>query len=78
MGCLLSANGTVEARTLYHFPYYSRASLYNPRKPKDYKLNALDDFFRSAFQVAVPNPEKNTAGDVGLPTYHVTAQGWGR
>ena len=78
VGCLLSANGTVEARTLYHFPYYSRASLYNPRKPKDYKLNALDDFFRSAFQVAVPNPEKNTAGDVGLPTYHVTAQGWGR
>ena len=78
VGCLISGQGRVEAKTLYHFPYYSRACLYNPRKPKDYKANVIDDFFRSALQVAVPDPEKNTSIDIGRTTYHVTASGWNR
>lgn len=76
VGCLISGSGSIEAGALYHYPYYSRASLYNPRKPKDYKISAVDDFFRSAFQYAVPDPEKNTALDIGRTTYHVTAEGW--
>jgi len=78
VGCLLSGQGQIRAEALYHFPYYSRASLYNPRKPGEYNLKFIDEFFNSALQVAVPDPQKNTALDVGRTMYHVTATGWNR
>ena len=55
--------------TLYDFPYFSRASLYQPLK----FANRLDE----AAQMRLPQAQASPL-EVGRPIFHTTARGWER
>lgn len=68
VGVVASATGDIQAGTLYHYPYFAAASLFNPAKESD--------IWKAGLQFEVPDPGGNAANDVGVPTYRITAEGW--
>lgn len=78
VGSLLSAHGSITAKNVLYYPYYTRASLPIPSDPAPGTGGWL--------QKAIDHPayggdmygENETPGavDIGLPVQHVTAGGW--
>lgn len=69
VGTLMSMEGNIEARKLYHFPYFSRASLYRPK--------FIDTGWFDMVHFALPQGTEPPL-PVGRPIYTATARGWER
>jgi hypothetical protein len=75
VGALVSRTGSIQSTgLLYFYPYFTRAALYNPKKPRDYGTGPTDDL-ANAFQFTPPKPEGNTCIDLFFPWARVTAAG---
>jgi hypothetical protein len=69
VGSLISLHGDITAKRLYHFPYFSRASLYQPKR--------FENVIFEAVQCELPRGE-GAPLDVGRGVFHVTGRGWER
>jgi len=74
VGTLVSASGDVRARAFMYNPYFSHASLYQPKDSPDW--TGLDWFTAGTRCEYAADQDSKSALEIGPPVYHVTAQGW--
>lgn len=77
VGSVVSLTGDVEVGDLYYYPWFTRASLYVPKKPKDFDFNSPVTSLDEVLQFTVPQSE-SPALDLGSDWYRATAQGGSR